>query len=60
VRDWASLVPLSAVVAGISYLAYEKIQSAGVCPAKAQQVSLLCPSVIKFGWSHHVIVAPLY
>nr|CAG4638181.1 EOG090X0JRY [Chydorus sphaericus] len=41
VRDWASLVPLSAVVAGISYLAYEKIQSAGVCPAKAQQKTVI-------------------
>nr|CAG4635208.1 EOG090X0JRY [Alona affinis] len=40
-RDWISLAPLAGVVAGISYLAYDKIQGGGLCKSnKGTHVNL--------------------
>nr|CAG4645279.1 EOG090X0JRY [Leptodora kindtii] len=40
VRDWAYLVPFGAAVAGISYLAYDKVSTLmGCCPGKAVAVA---------------------
>ena len=37
VRDWISLVPISVTVAGITYLAYEKLSVSGLNPCNKVQ-----------------------
>jgi len=52
VKDWIQLVPLGAVVAGISYLAYDKISSTGLpcmqkCGSKAPKGPMVNASIKK-------------